>query len=243
MLDTFTLVDLRERLADRYEDVPFWTADDCNDALNEALLVWNLLTGYWRTTLELPAIAYTWDYDLTEALVFGARVQYNDQPLDVTSLWELDQGRPGWRSETTASGGSVPTKPLLWAPVSLLYIHIWPAPIVSGGTYTVDGVAATPRLRFDDDTVDLGEELLAPLLDGALHMAAFVEGGDRFTATDAHWQAFLAAAVEHNGQLTRSALFRRYLGLDRGRDLRPTRGVPERRLPVQTGAINPRADI
>ena len=226
MLTTYTLADLRERLADRWEAVPWWSPEDASDAINEALLLWNLLTGYWRTTLTLQAVAFQWDYDLTEALVFGARVQYNDQPLDVTSLWELDQGRPGWRHERTDTGGDVPTKPLLWAPVSLLYIHIWPAPTVSGGLLHVDGVAATPRLLTDGATLDCGEDLLTALVDGALHLAAFTEGSDRFLATQQHWEAFLAAALEHNSALKQSAVFRRYLGLDRTRDLRPTRGAP-----------------
>jgi hypothetical protein len=225
MLTTYTLVDLRNRLADRWESVPFFTDEDANDAINEALLLWNLFTGYWRTTISFPAVAFTWDYDLTQALVFGARVQYGNDPLDVTSLWELEQGRPGWRNELTTSGGDVPTKPMLWAPVSLLYIHIWPVPATTGETLLVDGVADTPRLRYDSDTLDMGEELLTPLIEGALHLATFVEGSDRFLATEDSWRAFLQAAVEHNSQLKQSVIFRRYLGLDRDRDMRPTRGA------------------
>jgi hypothetical protein len=231
----YTRADLRERLANRYEGVPWWATADADDALNEALLLWNLLTGQWRTTVALPAIAATWDYDLTQALVFGARVTYNNQPLDVSALWELEQGRPGWRSETTASGGDVPTKPMVWAPVSLLYIHVWPSVATTTGTFLVEGVAATPQLLTDEQTVDLTEDLLTPILDGALHICAFSEGSDRFVATQAQWLRFLGAAVTHNSQLKSSAVMRRYLGLDRGRDLRPTKGAPVYPGPMLSG--------
>jgi hypothetical protein len=229
----YTRADLRERLADRVEHVPFWTSDDANDALNEAFWLWNLLTGQWRTSLVLPAIAATWDYALDETLVFGARVSYAGQPLDVTDLWSLEQGRPGWREETTASGGDVPTKPLLWAPVSLLYIHVWPAVATTTGEFLVEGVSATPVLLTDNQRVDLTEDLLSTILDGALHLLAFAEGGDRFTATMPHWLAFLQSALQHNGQLKQSVIFRRYLGLDRGRDFRPTKGAPTMPLAPQ----------
>ncbi len=230
----YTRADLRERLMDKVEGVPFWTTQDANDALAEVFLLWNLLTGYWRTDLTIPALANTWDYTLTEALVFGARLSYAGQPLDVTSLWELEQGRPGWRSENTASGGDVPNKPLLWAPVSLLYVHVWPAVATSTGEFLVEGVAATPVLTVDTQDVNLTEDLLTALLEGAMHILAFSEGGDRFTASEANWMRFLQAAVTQNGQLKQSLIFRRYLGLDRGRDLRPTKGAPT--LPIGSPA-------
>jgi hypothetical protein len=232
----YNRTDLRSRLSDRYEDVPFWSAQDANDALNEIFLLWNLLTGQWRTSIQIPAIASTWDYALPESLVFGARVTYNNQPMDVTDLWSLDQGRPGWRAEITTSGGDVPTRPMMWAPVSLLYIHVWPSVAVSTGIFTVEGVAATPQLLTDGQTVDLTEDLLTPILDGALHVCAFSEGSDRFIATQAHWQRFLQAAVEHNSQLKASAIFRRYLGLDHGREFRPTKGAVVTPPPMLGGA-------
>lgn len=230
----YTRVDLRERLADKVESVPYWTTEDCNDALAEVFLLWNLLTGQWRTDLTIPAVANTWDYALPETLVFGTRISYAGQPLDVTSLWDLEQGRPGWRSETTASGGDVPNKPLLWAPVSLLYIHVWPAVATSTGDFLVEGVAATPVLTVDTQTVNLTEDLLTALLEGALHILAFAEGGDRFSASEVNWVRFLQAAVLQNGQLKQSMIFRRYLGLDRGRDFRPTMGAPT--LPLSQGS-------
>lgn len=229
-ITTYTLADLRTRLQDRVEGVPYWTTADLDDALNEALLTWNFYTGYWRTTITLVTAPNTFDYGLPASLVFGARVRHNGLPLTVSSLWEMDQGRGGWRNETTASGGDVPGRVIMWIPVSLLFLHLWPAP-AAAGTLTVEGVARTPTLVNASDPVDLADELLATLLDGAVHCLAYREGGDRFQATLPLWQAFLQGALEENGQLIESAAFRHSLGVDRGRDLRPTK----RPAPVTAG--------
>lgn len=225
-IQRYTLVDLRERLKDRLAHVPWWDVDSLDDAINEALCLWNFLTGQWRKRETYVTTAGTYDYALNASLVFGARVQWGTAPLAQTSLWELNQGRPGWMADTTASGGKVPNKVTHWAAISLTLIHIWPADAVGGTTLLVDGVAATPLLANDEDFLDLGEEHLTALLDGAVHLASFSEATDRFLATDPQWQAFLQAAAEQNQQLKRSAQFRRYLGLDKGRGLQPTRGGP-----------------
>ena len=223
----YTLADIRLRLQDRVEGVPWWNTQALDDAINEALLLWNLLTGQWRQRITLTTTVDTIDYALPATLVFGTRLQFNTFPLTQTSLWELDQGRPGWRSETTASGGAVPDRPMLWAAISLRLIHIWPADALGGNTLLVDGVAATPVLTQAGAYLDLGEESLTALLDGAAHLAVFAEGTDRFQVTEGvQWQAFLQAAAEENQQIKRSAQFRRWLGLDKGRGLRPTRGGP-----------------
>jgi hypothetical protein len=232
----YTLADLRVRVQDRLESVPWYDTALLDDAINESLLLWNLLTGQWRTRLTLLTTPNTYDYALPSTLVFGTRVQYSTFPVGQTSLWELDQGQGGWRTQTTATGGTVPTRPMLWAAVSLTLIHIWPADAVGGGSLLIDGVAATPTLLQAGDYLDLGEESLSPLLDCAAHLATFSEGTDRFAATDPQWMAFLQAAAEQNQQLKRSAQFRRYLGLDKGRFLRMTTGGPLEVPPSLQGA-------
>jgi hypothetical protein len=37
--------EVRERLKDRYEGVPFWEDDEARAAFNEGLHAWNLLVG------------------------------------------------------------------------------------------------------------------------------------------------------------------------------------------------------
>jgi hypothetical protein len=225
---TTTLADLTTQMTQRWDQAVFWTPEEARLALNEVLRDWNLLTGRWRRRLTLSTGAGTVEYALGATLTYGMRViVVGARPLTPSSILELDLARPTWRSETTASGGDVPTVPTIWAPISLQRIAIWPATATAGvNNLLVDGVANTPVLIEQADTVDVGEEILDYLVDMALHVAAFKEAGPRWRATQKYFDAFLQAAMEENGLLKTSQAFRRWAGLDRRRDLQPTKGAP-----------------
>jgi hypothetical protein len=230
---------LVQHLAARCDQTPFWTPEDAADCLNEAMALYNLLTGYWKTQASLLTAAVTtyptgWRYTLPAALTYGMRVAFNNVPLTSTGLWDLDNGRPNWRTETTTAGGDVPTVPTLWAPLSLTTIVIWPAHTAGGGTLLCDGIAATPYLTTPNIAVDLDETGLAAVLDMALHLLSFSEGSDRFSQTLSRFHQFLRACAEKNGQLEASAWYRRYLGLDRQKDFRPTRAFTTGAATVMT---------
>lgn len=227
---TSTLADLTEALQQRWDGVVFWTPEEARIALNEALRDWNLLTGRWRRRILLSPLAPVLgvpqtDLALPATMVYGMRLALvTGQPLHPSSILELDLARPSWRSETTTSGGDVPTRPRIWAPISLRQIAIWPASaVLLTNGIAADGVANTPVLVELGDTVDIGEEVVDVLLDMALHNAAFKEGGPRWRATLGSFQAFLVAAAAENGLLKTNQKFRRWAGLDRRRDLQKTK--------------------
>jgi len=223
----YTWSTIRQRLQERVESKPFWDATEARDAFNEALLTWNLLTGMWKRRITLPTVANQYEYALSATMLYRMRITYNNLPLTPSGREDLNNGRHTWRSETTASGGDVPTRPVLWAPVSLQLIYIWPADAVGGGTLTVDGVSATPVVVEDGDTVDIGEEDLTTLLGYSLHVLTFKKGGPAFAATMPYFTAFLEGAADLNDLIKTSQFYRRYMGLDR-RDQKPFRdtGVP-----------------
>jgi hypothetical protein len=170
------------------------------------------------------------DVALPGVLTYAMRVTTADgQPLHPSSLAEFSLARPQWAQETIASGGDVPTRPLLWAPASLTQINIWPTlpgAIVSLGALLCDGVLSTPVLVNPTDTVNLGEEIIDVVADMALHVAAFKEAGTRWRATRPYFEVFLQAAAEENSLLKTHQAYRRFAGLDRRRDLFPTKGAP-----------------
>jgi hypothetical protein len=226
-----TLGDLQTLMVQRWDQVVFWTPEEARLALNEALRDWNLLTGRWRTRVALtvndPALGMIppfSDVPTPGVLSYAMRVTTADgQPLHPTSIAELDYGRPQWSLETTADGGDVPTRPLLWAPVSLTQINIWPTlPTVAVDALLCDGVLTTPILVNAADPVDLGEEIIDIIADMALHVAAFKEAAARWRATRPYFDAFLAAAAEENSLLKQHQAYRRFAGLSRTRDLAPT---------------------
>lgn len=224
-----TLADLKALLRQRTDGSVWWVDEEARLALNEALRLWNLLTGRWRRRVTLSTGAGTVEYALPSTLIYGTRVLSVGRALTATSTLELDLMRPTWRSETTASGGAVPTVPLLWAPISIQRIAIWPATagIVLSGL-TIDGVSNTPVLVEDADFIDASEEVVDYLADFALHVLAFTGERSVWLATRLLYQQFLQAAAEENGVLKRNLRFRKYAGLDRRRDLQPAKDAPTR---------------
>lgn len=220
----YTLQDLVDLMAERYDESPFWDLDEATDAINEALLTWNAMTGFWKECILMETTAMNWDYALDTIIVFGMRVEFNGHPLAQASLGDMDYGHPGWQSQNTASGGNVPTQPRNWFPLAPDMIGIWPADAVGGNTLTIDGVAATPQLNYLDEYIDIGNEVLTVILGYALHALALKEGGARFESTMPYFIEFLQAAAEENDQLNMSSEFRNFIGTDENRQTRITRG-------------------
>lgn len=223
---SYTLAQLQVQLAERADGSPFWTAQESQDALNEALLTWNAFTGFWKDIVTMPTATMNWDYALPASIVFGMRVEFDGKALNQASIGDMDYGHPGWQSQNTLSGGNVPDEPKNWLPLSVDMIAIWPADAVGGHTLTVDGVSATPQLTAPGDFIDIGNEELTAILGYALHVMALKEGGARFQATMPYFIEFLKQCAEENDQLTQSSEFRNIIGLDLNRQTRITRGMP-----------------
>lgn len=231
-----TLADLKVVMAQRWDQVVFWTAEEARLAINEALREWNLLTGRWRTRVLLTVTGAVPEVALPATMTYGMRVTtVAGLPLTPTSLIELDLAMPPWRLQTTTTGGAVPTQPILWAPLALTRIAIWPTYAVTTASGLVaDGVLKTPVLVLDTDFVDLGEEIVDIIVDMALHVASFKEAGHRWRATRAYFDVFLEAAAAENGLLKQNQAYRKFAGLDRRRDLQPTAGAPNQLQGVAT---------
>lgn len=212
-----TLTQLQTELANKYDGIPFWTAEEARTALNEGLHMWNSITGYWRLRTTLTTVPKDNYVPMPGALAYKSRVEFNGIALAPSSLVGLDGGRPSWEGETTATAG-VPSAPKIWAPVSVDLIVIWPADAVGGNSLTVDGMAQTPVLVNSGDFIDLGQEEHNQLLGYALHVLAFKLGGETFEATIPLYHSWVTAAGQRNNQFRASSLYRRVLGIDQGRD-------------------------
>lgn len=227
----FTLAALRTRLQVRWESAAFWTDEEARLGLNEGLRVWNALTGSWRERIALSAAGGPY-LTLPGMLVWPTRVAFNETPLHRSSFHALDQARPGWEGETTASGGSVPTTPIVWAPSGVTEIAIWPTDAGATNHLTVDGIARTPVLVNDADTVDISDGHIASILDYALLHAAFKLPG-LLSLTRGKLQQVLAAAGQENNRLLASSAYKRAMGKDDDRHWTPLRR-PERVLTSPT---------
>jgi hypothetical protein len=228
--EQITLAQLRTRLQNRYESVPFWSTAEANAALNEALCTWGMLTGRWKERGVGVTVKDTYEVSLPSTMVYGMRVLFNGYPLSPSNLFDLNHGQPNWRAETTASGGGVPTRPTVWVPISLTLIYVWPADAVGHNGWTFDGVSATPILTNDAQYVNLPEADLSVLLGFALHVLTLKKGGQWFAATHKYLREFLLAAVRENSIISTAQFYRKFMG-DYARSFDPTMIVPS---PVST---------
>lgn len=214
---------LRSRLQDHFSGDPFWTSTEANDALNEALRWWNLYTGFWCGEAQALTVAGTPYVPVPQVLTWQTRVRLSTGPaLLAKGILELYRSRPGWRTQTTASGGGVPSRIEEWAPVGVQQIAIWPRD--AGGTLlTFSGVLKTPVLLDDGQFLQVGEEQVGPLLDESLWVLGFKRPSLREQLQEGHTR-FLQACLGQNDRLRRSAAFRKTLGLPSdGRLDRPAR--------------------
>lgn len=226
-----TRAQLRTRVIERLGALgpTFYRSDELNRYIQEGLRMWNLLTGYWKTRalLTTPVSPSPW-FMLPGTITSNMRVAFNQSPLSPTSIHAMDMGRGAWESETTATGGDVPTTPAVWAVGSVNMIAIWPTDAVGGNSLELDGIASTPILSTDASFVDIGQDELNQLLDFIEHIALFKEGGQEFQQSQALFQSFLRGASTRNALMMASAKFRTWMGLDQDFPRRPRKVTPER---------------
>ncbi len=215
---TTTLATLQTRLAERYDQQPFWTADQARRAINEGLRIWNAITGTARATAALQTVPNDPFLPVGGTVEKVTRVRMGTRTLNPTSLFDLDQLIPNWEAQTTATGGSVPTAPRFWAPVGVTEIALWPADAsIPPSALTVDGIVAAPILVNPGDFLTLGDEEINTLLGYALHVLSFAKGSAALQATRPLYLAFLKSATEQSTNLGARSLYRKIVGLDRTR--------------------------
>lgn len=192
----------------------FWRDDEINRYIQEALRVWNSLTGFWSEQVFLSTVANQPWYTLPGTITSATRLEWNGQPMSQASLWELDYGRPSWESDTTLVP-DVPTQPKCWAPAGLTLIAIWPADATNANSLTVQGITATPILLTDAQFLDIGREELNHILDYIQHIATFKEGGVEFESSGRLLQNFLKGAATRNGMLLANEKYGPWMGQTR----------------------------
>lgn len=203
-----TLGELIDKLTERVgENSTFWTTEEKTDAINEAIALWQAMTGQWVTTFVTgPNLEQSNFMAVPRQVVSTQRLSVNGSPLAGTSLAELDDGFPGWQGSGTTSK--------YWAPAGMNYLVLSPAPAATDGLL-FQGIAGSPRLATNADFIDIGDEELTKLLGYAQAYLSFKEGPTESAATDPSVQAMMEAATFKNSRLKGSALYRKFMGESR----------------------------
>ncbi len=203
----------------------YWVAAEKRDAINEAICMWQVLTGRWVTRQQIVTDA-TFNR-LPNNLISVQRVKLlprgaNPQTtvgtvLVMTSIPELDLAQPGWEADTGL--------PTMWAPIGINEVAIYPKP-TQEILLLVEGLKEAPRLFSDGDFIDMADEDLSELIHYVHHYLTFKEAGAEFTASTSALEALFEAAGGQNSRLKMTAPYRRYMGLQREEGERKARGNP-----------------
>lgn len=210
-----TLSDLKNRLTEKVgNNSTYWTSEEKKDAINEALSVWQVMTGEFTKNFTISVVGGTIFYTTPHQIASINRVLYNGIPLTPITVWELDMAYASWQ-------GTAGT-PIYWAPVGSELFIVSPQPTT--GAFRIEGFTEQVRLLADGDFLQVGDEELTRLLDYAHHYLSVKEGVPEMSATMFGFKRFLKAASLRNARLLAAAFYKKIMGLVREEGERSPRG-------------------
>ncbi len=235
-----TLASLTTLSKSRVQNQGFWTQQEYTDSINWAIYFWQIGTGYWKNRVEVTTVAKRCIYDLTaindqsgkpllNSCLMPIRVSFNGSPMEPTSWTDLDSMGRSWQTDTTTTPG-VPTAPLLWAPMGINLLAIWPSDNAGNQGLQLDVLARAPVLTNGGDFINLDSSEVSAFLDGVQNFITIKRGGAALQQTMPQFKNFLKAMGLRNSHLQAVAAFRSLMGDDFSRRVKPRRskdiGVP-----------------
>lgn len=233
-----TLSTLKDRLAKRLGGQgTFWTTHELGDAINEALAVWQLMTGDFVKTetlsmsggdvtkfnpIELYDPTGVSGTDLSAPPMSIFRLSIAGAKLTPASIEEFDTGLYGWR---LTSGADVP---YIWAPLGITHLFFYPIPDAAQSVL-VEYYRGDKMLTTDGTYINLGDEELDKILDYAQWYLTFKSGTKEGVENSSPLKdMFLAAATLRAEKLRGSALYSKFMGF--APDKRGTEATPQKGL-------------
>jgi hypothetical protein len=217
---------LKERLGGQ---ATFYTETEQTQALNEALAVWQLLTGEYTTEYaqQIAAGSNVVQLDTASATPVGiiriraaSGTATTGNALEPMSIFEMDHEfyqRAAYTSGT----------PEYWAPMGYDAFVVHPP---ASTTQTVGVMYLTGDSRLNTDPagyIDLGDEEIQSLIEYAHWYLTFKEGlTEAFENSSPLRALFLLAARQRNQKLRNSAPYRDYMAMQRD-EHEPAREIKE----------------
>lgn len=190
----------------RVNNRQFYNDDELIRYINEGLCMWQLMTGYWRDSVDIKTEGGRIWYDVSPYLLKVLRVEYNGTPLMKDNVFSMDWCKGLWEF----GQASAPTR---WFPMSLNYIGINPS-AGGGETLTLTGLSHAPTFTTHNDTVNINRWIVDPILDYVQHIASIKSGGNELTATTRLYRSFVDAAAKQNNKMRLTSIYRKTLGED-----------------------------
>ena len=193
-MPSITRANLVSRVYSRLEgNSAFYPLEEVSDAINEAIRLINLITGFLQATGTVTTVAGQSIYSVPSSVLIPTRVSLNGRYLNKTTVRRLGHAEPTWMRDTTATTHR-PTQD--WCPIGLKSFAIYPADANSGKILSVTGVAEPTILVNDSDAIQYPSEFADAIEEYAAHACMIKGGGTVSKAAMVSYQGFMARIQE-----------------------------------------------
>lgn len=217
----------------RVQNLAFWSQQEITDSISEAIKLWQVGTGFWKSRIEVTTVAKRCIYDLTaindqsgkplvQTVLMPIRCCFNGASMHPTGWTDIDSTGRSWQTDLTGSA-AVPDTPILWGPMGLNLMFIWPADATGNNSLQLDVLQRAPVLVNSIDFLNLDSTEVPAFLSGVVHFLTFKRSGIAFKSTTKGFKEFLKAMALRNSHLQLVSSYRSYMGEDTSRNLRGRR--------------------
>ena len=165
-----------------------YTFQERYDAINEAVRIINLHTGYLHTSITFASIAGRSIYNTPSGILIPLRLEFNGRYLHPSGVDMLNHSYPEWMKDTTTSLGSPVAR---WARWGLTKLVVHPSDGVGGQSMVLYGIDEPPLLVNPTDVIPMNDEMADEIKDYAGHILPMKEGGAIFSAASLYYQEFI----------------------------------------------------
>ncbi len=186
----YTLLDLRAKVYARIDNnTLFYTQTEVDSAINEAIKIVNVHTGFQQGTATLTDNTQPRRhiYNVPESILFPLAVHYEGRQLGKSSISSMALHCRDWLKKNTVNYGPVSH----WGPIGIDKFFIFPADYVGGHLLQVSGVLEPSELLTATSTVTIEDEFIGLIEDMAVYTLVLKEGGKIFQDAAATYMNFL----------------------------------------------------
>lgn len=195
-MPNYTLADLDSRVLDRLEgNSLFYVQTERTNAINEALRVLNVFTGFNQATVSVPGGTQIgrYLYDQPSGTLFPMAIAFNGRQLRRTTFRALTRDYRLWSLQNTVNYGPVAH----WWPIGIQKFGIHPADMMGSLTLAITAVVEPPLLVNQTDQTIVPDEFTESLIELAAHVLQLKEGGKIFADASVLYQKFLSEMKDY----------------------------------------------
>jgi len=158
----------------------FYDAQELLDAINEANLIVQLMSGHRQVTVSLSrlTIAGRVFYRIPDGVLIPMAVYFEQRQLNRSALSAINRHQPDWMRRRTAQWGPVDQ----WIPIGTRWFAIYPGDSKGGHHIEVTGIAAPTDLTSDSDVLEI-EDIWADTLREQAYVALVLGDGGQILKT------------------------------------------------------------